>query len=240
MKPKVVKTCSMIVQRVSAAGLLPMLERFENLGFSEHPLDKVSTLEKVCGQTQVSRNPGLENALLVWVVHAIYGALLTKQVAFDDNRDVILSVARGALLSRRLVLYLASKTKLPGRSEQADPRSQEGFHRNFLTHADFEKSGLGEVASDLTWLGRLHPYQLELLPIMKSLLAPPLAYWSALRNSTDKSPQIAAEMALQEKQWQDLIDLPGLLGVRESLRGKLFFAPSLPPTHHRPQYSRPG
>lgn len=211
VSPGVVKTCKEIVDRVGAAELDGLWERMENLAGVDHPLSKITTVEKLCQLTKMDKNRPLQNALLAWVCHSLYSGLTQKIIAADETRDEILGYGKASLLARRIVLYMAMKLKAPGKVDSQNLKSREGFYHNFLSHEAYKTSELGIVAADMTWLGSLHGWQLDSLPAMRCLVSPNLAFWGALRASIEKSSQIAAEVALQDMSWKDLVDLPALL-----------------------------
>ena len=213
----VVKTCKEIVSRVGSAGLEHVWEEMENVGGVDHPLSKSSTVEKLCHLTKMDRNVPLQNSLLSWVVHTICESMKAKIIASDESREEILLYAKASLLARRIILYVSGKLRAPGKADQQNLKTPEGFYLNFLSHDAYKKSELGSVAADMTWLGKLFGWQLESLPAMKSLIMPPLPFWAALRSSVEKNSQIAAEVALQDQCWRDLVDLSGLLEQKENL-----------------------
>ena len=125
--------------------------------------------------------------------------------------------AKASLLEHRIILYVSGKLRAPGKVKQQNLKTVEGFYLNFLSYDAYKASEIGIVAADMTWLGKLFSWQLESLRIVKSLVLPPLPFWAALRASVEKNSQIAAEVALQEQSWKDLIDLSGLLEMKENL-----------------------
>ena len=62
-----------VKQRLSDAGLIPLLEEFEMVTrTANHPLAAMVSLDKICTLTRIDKNPGLQSELLSYVVHSIF------------------------------------------------------------------------------------------------------------------------------------------------------------------------
>jgi hypothetical protein len=240
ISPKVVRQMGIVHARIIAADLEPLLEAFEDQFGVDHLFSKLTNLEAACSGTRVDKNPGLQSALLKWVMEDIFRAMQAKVIPSEINRDAVASQVKMSLLARRIVVYLSTKLKIPSPEDQqpnapSSPpfQSQQTVWLNFLSHKRFDDSRLGCPSSDHTWCMELLPFQREALVFFKQLLMPCALVRDVLQKSVDKEAFISAEEALQLPHWADLMCLSKLLEARDSdlVQCGLVQPPSTSPMH---------
>jgi hypothetical protein len=224
ISPKVIRQMGVVHARIVAADLEPLLEAFEDRFGVDHLFSKLSNLDAACSGTRVDKNPGLQSALLKWVMEDIFRGMVSKVIPSEINRDAVASQVKSSLLARRIVVYLSTKLKIPAPPDQqpnsTSPtppfQSQQTVWLNFLSHKRFDDSRLGCPSSDHTWCMELLPFQREALSFFKQLLMPCALVRDVLQKSIDKEAFISAEEALQLPHWMDLMCLSKLLEARDS------------------------
>jgi hypothetical protein len=239
ISPKVIRQMGVVHARIVASDLEPLLEEFEDKFGVDHLFSKLSNLDAACSGTRVDKNPGLQSALLKWVMEDIFRAMEAKIIPNEINRDGVASQVKISLLARRIVVYLSTKLKLPAPQDQqpnatSPPfQSQQTVWLNFLSHKRFDDSRLGCPSSDNTWCMELLPFQREALVFFKQLLVPCALVRDALQKSIDKEAFISAEEALQLPHWIDLMCLNKLLEARDNdlVQCGLMQPPSTVPAH---------
>ncbi|CAE7470477.1 unnamed protein product [Symbiodinium sp. CCMP2592] len=133
----------------------------------------------------------------------------------NANRDDVVSSARVALLSRRLILYIISKLRCPEDGQDADPKSAAGFWKNFYSWKHYFASGLGDEAGNFTWLSQLREYQRDSLPILRQFYDGTDTVRDALQKCVEKDQNMSAEIALQQPHMAKVANLPDLIAQRE-------------------------
>lgn len=217
---KVIRQMQLVHNRISAASLEFIMEDMENLSGVDHLLSRLTNLDLLCNLTKIDKNPGLQAALLRYVFEDIKRSIASRVLHADANRETVVQFARSSLLSRRMVLYLSAKFKVPEdlvTSSDSTPdlaakfRTAHTVWQNFATHERLDASGLTSSTSDLTWCSSLLPFQHEVLPVLKQLLVPNVLVKDALQKSIEKDATVSAEEALQQPHWIELFRLPDLL-----------------------------
>ena len=213
---KVVRQILLVHSRMTAIDVEPIMEELESASGVDHILSKLSILDGICQMTKMD-NALLQNALLTWICQDLKGAILSKQLAADSNRETVLQHARAALLGRRIVWYLCSKLKLPApTATPEDPTElrKHSFLQLFTSHDKFVQSGLGTSTGDLTWCATLFSFQQEAIAVLKQFLMPVSLIRETLVQCVVQDPLLSAEVALQQPAWVEIVNLPKMLEAR--------------------------
>ena len=222
-KETVKSYCSIHV-RVVAAHAEGVLEEIEEEFGMENQLVKTWILERLVQLTKADSEE-LQNSLLRWVLLDLRWAMRKKKIAEADARTVVVQQAKASLLSRRLLFCAVSKLRLQksaakelgfSTDDPFDFRTPFGFFSSFVSHENWDRSGLGNIASDTTWVAELPLYQQEALPYLQRFFEPTAKLMEALSEAVEKDPTgLTPEKALQHSRWTTLLPLAALLDARE-------------------------
>ena len=164
-----VKSYVIMRARVLAASCDSLLEEWEDELGIEHQLAKTFVLERLCQMTK-AESEDVQNQLLRWLFFDLRFSMRLKKI----GRTVVVHRAKASVLGCRLLFYAVSKLRLSKSEAKAagiecedDHKKPRGFFSNFVSHENWEFSGLGDLASDNTWVAGLLPYQQEALPILQ-------------------------------------------------------------------------
>jgi hypothetical protein len=231
MPPKLVQKILSVCARMSAVDASGCMDLLEDEFGVDHGLSKITPLEHICSLTRVDKNPGLQNALLRWVLEDLVRSMISRALPSDATSQSLVTHARGAMLARRIVMYLVHKLKLPAREGDAPTPPYQCSHTcflNFSNHKRFDESGLNSDVSDRTWFSDLLPYQLDAVPVLQMFMVPNAVVHEALADSIQQNPMISAEEALQHPRWSELVGLQELLKSREAALKKIDAAALIP------------
>ena len=225
LPPKQVQKILSVCARMSAAEANILMDALEDAFGVDHCLSKITALEQICSLTRVEKNTGLQNSLVRWVLEDLVRSMLSRSLTSDATTQSLATHAKGAMLARRIVMYLVHKLKLPAREGDAPPtppyKCSVTCFMNFSSHKRFDESGLCSDASDRTWFSDLHPYQLDAMSILQMFMVPNPMVHEALADSIQQNAMISAEEALQHPRWSELVGLPELLKSREATLKKI-------------------